>query len=92
MDGWTDVQKKWHIEVGAPPKYIKLATFPQWAKASRKQQVKDQQSYLFIFAVYVMLLLVESLVIVIFYMIFLMCYAVIIILEKKIFHFRENSR
>ena len=78
MDGWTDVQKKWHIEVGAPPKYIKLARFPQWAKASRKQQVKDQQSYLFIFAVYVMLLLVESLVIVIFYMIFLMLYAVII--------------
>ena len=36
MDGRRDVQKKWHIEVGAPPKYIKLATFQQWAKGSRE--------------------------------------------------------
>ena len=25
MDRWTDVQKKWHTEVGAPPKNKKVA-------------------------------------------------------------------
>ena len=92
MDGWTDAQKKWHIEVGAPPKYIKLATFQQWAKGSREAASEGPTVLLIHFCSLCNAALVESLVIVIFYMIFLMCYAVIIILEKKIFHFRENSR
>ena len=46
-DRQTDQRKKWHIEVGAPPKNQKQMIMSTWVEAHQKFDFSIQQSWFF---------------------------------------------
>ena len=43
-DGWTDRQKRWHIEVGAPPKKINISNRVQLSLGWKKRKKENCKS------------------------------------------------